>query len=468
MPMRPENSKTFHRGLYAGWNETVTCLKRADDMNASQIRTVVLYDCVLPNTVVEGDALAVSKSFYSGEVVKLFSSSGIELNCTVNHPVLTDKGFIPAGKINPGTNLLCYNRNIKGFSADVKNRPSTIEEVFKSVSKRNNHFTSRKAKPLDFHGDGVSVQGKIDIIRPDRKLMQNVVPCGSECLTKFHLNGFDFSLPGKNRLGVFDSLFQRVNTPDSRNSSGQIKFFPNFRRHSTPLEFFGLTLISRRNSCFSQNSFNHPSVCGKTIGYEFDGLPTKKSFNDGLPVFVGGRRFRMGVSFASKTTCLRTTSQLHPRTDQPVHYGDVRNSEVARNLLRSFPREVTTDVVTKIKRFHYHGPVYNLETTVGYYTASTVGLKVFVGNCRWARIFKQGEPIAGQMASEHFRELHVPRIEMERVGVAYFNALDRFIDKQGRYWQPESDSLITVKLGLMHVCVQCRLTDPPVNSAAIG
>ncbi len=87
---------------------------------------------------------------------------------------------------------------------------------------------------------------------------------------------------------------------------------------------------------------------------------------------------------------------------------------------------------------------------------------------RWSKIFKTGQPIAGQMSSDHRRTVHVPRIELERIGVAYINALDRFVDIQGRYWQPESTSLITVKLGLVHICIDCWLTDPAVPTNAIG
>ncbi len=89
-------------------------------------------------------------------------------------------------------------------------------------------------------------------------------------------------------------------------------------------------------------------------------------------------------------------------------------------------------------------------------------------DCRPSRIFKTGEPIAGQMMSSHKRTIHIPRIEIERVGVQYLNPLDRLIDRQGRYWQPESTTLMTVKLGLQHICCECLLTDPPVNSSAVG
>jgi hypothetical protein len=74
---------------------------------------------------------------------------------------------------------------------------------------------------------------------------------------------------------------------------------------------------------------------------------------------------------------------------------------------------------------------------------------------RWSRTFKTGEPIAGDVTSSESRTLHIPRVELDRVGVAYINSLDRFVDEQGGVWQPESTTTITVKLFLNHLCVAC-------------
>jgi hypothetical protein len=74
---------------------------------------------------------------------------------------------------------------------------------------------------------------------------------------------------------------------------------------------------------------------------------------------------------------------------------------------------------------------------------------------RWSRIFKTGEPILGDMSSSHTRTVHLPRIELDRVGVAHINALDRFVDREGVTWQPESTTNITVKLFQNHICVVC-------------
>ncbi len=79
--------------------------------------------------------------------------------------------------------------------------------------------------------------------------------------------------------------------------------------------------------------------------------------------------------------------------------------------------------------------------------------------CRWSKIEKHGQPIQGDMSSEHFRWLHVPKVEMDRVRIAYFNVLDRFIDIENRYWEPESGQGIISKLMEQHFCLLCRRLD---------
>src|SRR4051812_11629321 len=88
--------------------------------------------------------------------------------------------------------------------------------------------------------------------------------------------------------------------------------------------------------------------------------------------------------------------------------------------------------------------------------------KVF--NCRWSKIHKAGEPIQKDMSSSHSRRLHIPNIELDRIGIDHLNALDRFIDKQGRHWQAESNQTITKQLGEVHTHLDCLRVDPPIIS----
>lgn len=78
-------------------------------------------------------------------------------------------------------------------------------------------------------------------------------------------------------------------------------------------------------------------------------------------------------------------------------------------------------------------------------------------DCYWGLVTKSGQPIKGEMQTSHRRTLHIPRIELERVGVHYIMPLDRFIDAEGRTWQPESTTQIAEKLQFQHVDVDCLL-----------
>ncbi len=80
-------------------------------------------------------------------------------------------------------------------------------------------------------------------------------------------------------------------------------------------------------------------------------------------------------------------------------------------------------------------------------------------DCRWSITQKTGNPIQGEMSSNHRRTLHVPRVEMRRVGINYFNAADRFVDIQGRIWQPESTTMLDIKLFENHYDIECLRVD---------
>jgi hypothetical protein len=87
--------------------------------------------------------------------------------------------------------------------------------------------------------------------------------------------------------------------------------------------------------------------------------------------------------------------------------------------------------------------------------------KYAIHQIRPSRIHKTGQTIQGDMSSDHRRTLHVPTVEMERLGINHFNPLDRFIDKEGRWWQPESGTMITSQLFERHQCIHCLRVDPP-------
>ena len=68
--------------------------------------------------------------------------------------------------------------------------------------------------------------------------------------------------------------------------------------------------------------------------------------------------------------------------------------------------------------------------------------------CRRGQITKTGETYVGNMTSDNRVTWHIPRYELDRVGINYLNPTDRIEDieyKTGT-WQPESTTGITEKL----------------------
>lgn len=81
---------------------------------------------------------------------------------------------------------------------------------------------------------------------------------------------------------------------------------------------------------------------------------------------------------------------------------------------------------------------------------------------RRSYIYKTDEPIQNDMSASYRTTFHIPRISLEKIGVAYINALDRIqeISDTGsvlRMWEPESTTTITGKLFENHLCVECLL-----------
>jgi hypothetical protein len=66
------------------------------------------YNCFLPGTPVRGRFSAGIKSHYQGPALRLVTAGGRQLAVTPNHPVLTARGMIAAAEISEGDQLVAY------------------------------------------------------------------------------------------------------------------------------------------------------------------------------------------------------------------------------------------------------------------------------------------------------------------------------------------------------------------------
>ena len=94
--------------------------------------------------------------------------------------------------------------------------------------------------------------------------------------------------------------------------------------------------------------------------------------------------------------------------------------------------------------------------------------------CRRSRVNRTGEPIQHSMTSQVRAVWHMPHIEMKRLGINFFSAVDRIVETHDEsnnplppevwnYWQPESTTYILEKLFLNVHNLECLRVDPPRN-----
>lgn len=141
--------------------------------------------CFPYETLVEscGVLEGVFRSQYEGEVITITTASGNKLTGTPNHPVLTPMGFLPLGELDP-LNHVVYSvrRNDRMIMSDKNvSVPTMIGELFDSLNKPSAMpVSSRRASAADFYGDGVGMDGEVDIVSVDGKLGSDGIPSGSK------------------------------------------------------------------------------------------------------------------------------------------------------------------------------------------------------------------------------------------------------------------------------------------------
>jgi hypothetical protein len=339
----PKPDHLQHFGKYYSPNVSFFDVRGNDAAN--------VINCVLPGNIVQGRAAGALKAWYSGEAVEIryAAPERCVVSLTVNHPVFSLDGIVRAGQLNEGQYLWNYLAPF-GRTTDQKEQqgPSRIEDVFESFSVSG---SSKTSSPLDLYGDGAFIDGDIDVVRPKCSLPDNA----------------DFSKTKK----ILDFIFKH-----SFNSGVGSRCLSDslFSRHFGPLESLSFTLSARLDSS-QQESFSDGSpVSTKMLRKHVFG----NAFNEiKFPQFIDGNlnaasvlRFGFG-------------SELDIDFREPTANGFPFYTQFLSQLCERFAGKITSSKILKIRRFHYDGPVYDLETDVGYFLAGPAeSASILIRNCR--------------------------------------------------------------------------------------
>lgn len=266
-----------------------------------------------------GDALiatrhritGASKRWFDGKMITIRTTTGREITCTPNHPVLTDEGFVAAEGIDQDDRLVCdlgHEWKAPSVTDDGDDRISTIHDVTEAF------FRSCKV-----------VAGEMPTSAPD-----------------FHGDGIDNEVA---YIGADWNLRPEIAATISAHS-GENWFVP-----------------ARLPGSVAGRGLRH-------LGFFFERLfafPRRFMRCANLGVALFGRHLR-----PFERLRLRSTAQGDAGALQAPSDSGVADIELARKLLDRGPGKIFMDQVIDVKVNAFSGHVYNLETESGYYVAGGI------------------------------------------------------------------------------------------------
>lgn len=242
---------------------------------------------------------------YAGQLVEVATVRGQKLTGTPNHPVLTQRGWVPLGELNEADSLIhCTLAQVaRAEGNNVQHVPSRLAEIFDLASINGTTKRVEAGRQEQFHGDGSN--GDVDIVATDSQLQRRLVPLSLESI-------------GENLLAASE-LGQRALTGDCL--EGQF--------------FLGSALLTTRN-----------------VG----------GLSESLPLGTTQAAHSQAVGLAAASNWDSGASQVA----NECRPGQAKATSDAESAL---PLLVRSERIAQTRRFDWTGHVFNLQTQAGWYIA---------------------------------------------------------------------------------------------------
>ena len=247
-------------------------------------------NCLLPGTrVLAMDVRAASSREYDGDAVTIKTAGGAELSCTINHPVLTARGWVPAQLIEPGDRVVrCNIGEWDLLIDDDQNAPPRVEDVEHALRAAGGAALTKVAAGMDFHGEGGA--GQVDVVSADMKLIDAGYAALQEPARKDRLSPATPQFPGESHLGAKQHLGVASAPPSGGAMSRGHLMLSRLLAHLAPLEKLGLFPAPEAPAVPAEDALDRGAgnrepgghgfdrgaavVVGQELG-EIDGLPSR-------------------------------------------------------------------------------------------------------------------------------------------------------------------------------------------------
>ncbi len=327
-------------------------------------------NCVIGSTLVNGPTTEIAyRRWYEGELVVVRTSSGNELSITPNHPVLTSRGWVEAGLLREGDDV------VERAGADLASLgvpheddvPSRIEDVWGAHSV--NGLRSVPVAAEDFHGDGAGTQGNVEVVSAHGFLAHMLdAEVGEFTAQPVGAAAGGSAVAGSlaaegDSAAVLLALLHAAH--GGMGGAGEVGTL--CRAHAALANEHGVAAASRALTGLSEPSAHNGTSDTVGAGDGLDGLAGTVGVNDAL-----------GRGDSSRARPLGPGARYDPPALQDQAERLRVHADLGRALLERLTGGVQLSRVVDLRRVDYSGHVFNLQTAEGWYDASSV----VVSNCR--------------------------------------------------------------------------------------
>ena len=324
-------------------------------------------NCLVPGgTVLAEGVMAHSCREYDGPVITLVTSKGNRITVTPNHPILTPEGFVPAGMLQEGQEIIEATgeyRLLLGKAPNDINIPTPVEEIGHSIIQTCGGTTARvKGSPVQFHGDGIS-DSEVNIVFSKGLVESELDPLRSEPLGK---PGFPTAHFGRRFLFAKSAFFQGFDCEllPAHRIMGRLGLVSGIK--SIPVDGKELSDLGLRTPTILSNFCKcKPLVVKFKKTAELLFVRFKKS---------GGNIVKLLRRLPFKKPVIDHGTFKNAFLDSQRFCNFNSGEALADERLNSLFRDgvLVVSQLAHISTSEYHGLVYNLQTRYGFYVYNNI------------------------------------------------------------------------------------------------
>jgi intein/homing endonuclease len=304
------------------------------------------------------------RRWYDGELAVITTDSGKTLRATPNHPILTTRGWVAAGELKEGDDVIeVADEIVKPVmpEADDDRAVPSIAEIFSALNVPGSGCRIGGSGD-QFHGDGR--EGYVDIVGTARPLSFGMMTSRTQGLDNLQLSVPDLSAPSR---GAFQFFVKRCLKFAARFMGLSRSRGPLLTSHSSGHGEHGLPSASNGNSSGDQSIKDRLPGGSESIGDCQNALPGNICGDD--VSIIQGETGRPFVSGLAKVESKPVDGVIQARSFPADDLGNLRDG---------LPFVTKATDVVKVERASFSGHVFNLQTRDGWYVTDGI----IAHNCR--------------------------------------------------------------------------------------